>query len=577
MKGANEYRTTLVGSDVDVRRSAEYVDSLRERIAQLRDSLTSKIAGGSRGSKGVLGSQILDAASSTNGSPELDVKLRRRLDRTISRLNALGSDDASELAATLTELYGTRTSSEGSAVRRLKNSITAVINRKFRAIEDEDHGALIDPYFHESIVGLPDRDLKTVMKSASEYVSLGKVIMNFIGLPLAHTLRFDDVQVLFYTFNSSAGAMRNRSIAGFLIRKDELRREFDSFVMERRGAAISVGDFMNFITQTFLDNMASVSYGLSTIYKRDKEGRLVPNFRTGRKADRDARAAAAAERKLLAMGVPDGVFKMPQVDLHMETLPAKFPPGVERDVSGDELTILRIHVFDRAATAYETQQQLLAAARDSALGSVTFDVDVEKDDLGLQRLRAMTYIKTAQALNIIEPVPESDIVDEVGDTPIYAHYRLVGGPQAVRDFVRSTAPTITYGSQNTAVQSIGLQSMQNPLLSTVNMLRSDRAGSITPEGAGRGGVPLKTIPAELNVTTMGCPLLSFTQQFFVDVQTGTDLDNIYAITSLQHNIEPGSFKSSFQMTPLQGFGKYESTLNKTEAAINELAELTRGS
>lgn len=576
MKGANEYKSTLVGSDIEVQKAAQYIDELQERVSELRSSLTSKLHGGVQNTKSVLGSQILDAAQSTNGSPDIERKLRRKLNSTMRRLESLDSKDAVQLAETLGELYGTSKSDEGSAVKRLRTSIAEVINKKFQAIENPERGALVDPYFIEAVSNLRRKEFVTLLDSPSEYVTLGKVLMNFVAAPLASTLRFDDVQMLFYTFNASAGAIRNTSTAGFLIKKEELRREFDSYVLERRGTGMSVGEFMNFITQTFVDNMAALSYGMSTIYQKDKEGKIKPNAKTFRgQKDKDIRAAQEAEQKLLKMGVPDGVFKMPQLDLHIECLPGRPTKGNEGQASDalDEKTILRIHVFDKAATAYETQSQLIAASRDAQLSAISFTDDVDKDDLGMQKLRANTYVNAAVSTGILEGVPGTESSNNDPEGSKYSHYRLVGGPQAVKEFVRSTAPNIIYGAQNTAVEELSLASIQDPALSTVNMLRTDRAGSVTPEGSGRGGVPLKTIPAEASVTTMGCPLLSFTQQFFIDAGTGTDLDNLYAITSLQHTIEPGVFKSSFQLTPLQGYGKYESTVNRTEAALAELDTL----
>ena len=55
-------------------------------------------------------------------------------------------------------------------------------------------------------------------------------------------------------------------------------------------------------------------------------------------------------------------------------------------------------------------------------------------------------------------------------------------------------------------------------------------------------------PAALNVTTFGCPLIEYGQQYFMDLQTGTTADNLYAVTNITHTLGAGKFDTSFSMT-----------------------------
>ena len=48
--------------------------------------------------------------------------------------------------------------------------------------------------------------------------------------------------------------------------------------------------------------------------------------------------------------------------------------------------------------------------------------------------------------------------------------------------------------------------------------------------------------------------------------TGTTVDNVYAVSGLDHSIEPGKFMTKFKLIPLDAFGKYESMLNQVEKA-----------
>jgi len=86
-------------------------------------------------------------------------------------------------------------------------------------------------------------------------------------------------------------------------------------------------------------------------------------------------------------------------------------------------------------------------------------------------------------------------------------------------------------------------------------------GSTTPPATGLegpGGLPIRTVPAQLTMNTVGCPALRLYQQFFVDLGTGTSLDNLYQVTQLTHKISPGKFESSLTCMYTNGYGKFTS-------------------
>jgi hypothetical protein len=140
-----------------------------------------------------------------------------------------------------------------------------------------------------------------------------------------------------------------------------------------------------------------------------------------------------------------------------------------------------------------------------------------------------------------------------------------GGNQQIKDFISAVLPTITYGTNNTAVINGTLASQQILLLSTVQMMRTaGRQNNVEPNGSGPGGVPLRIIPSQLDLNTYGCPLLNINQQFFVDFQTGTTVDNIYLLTHLSHTIKQGKFESHMKLVPLDAYGVYESVVSKVQ-------------
>ena len=82
-------------------------------------------------------------------------------------------------------------------------------------------------------------------------------------------------------------------------------------------------------------------------------------------------------------------------------------------------------------------------------------------------------------------------------------------------------------------------------------------------------------PVTLSLDTFGCPYINFGQQFFVDFQTNTTTDDIYAVSGVSHSLTPGEFKTSIKMTPLNKLGQFRSmvdTLEEAQAVCDDVAK-----
>ena len=55
------------------------------------------------------------------------------------------------------------------------------------------------------------------------------------------------------------------------------------------------------------------------------------------------------------------------------------------------------------------------------------------------------------------------------------------------------------------------------------------------------------VPAVGSLSSPGMPLLQRAQQFFVDANTGTTIDSIYTIQSVNHTIGEGGFKTTAKL------------------------------
>lgn len=152
-----------------------------------------------------------------------------------------------------------------------------------------------------------------------------------------------------------------------------------------------------------------------------------------------------------------------------------------------------------------------------------------------------------------------------------------GDPKMTFDKVKRQiskfVPTIIYGSNGTLIKSLNYGSEQDAMLSTIMMLRNktDDENVTNVNGSSKGDLPLRVIPGQLSISTMGCPLLEYMQQYFVDLGTGTTIDNLYNITGISHNFSPGSFISEIKFTFADAYGKYEGA-QPLEVQIKSMSE-----
>jgi hypothetical protein len=231
------------------------------------------------------------------------------------------------------------------------------------------------------------------------------------------------------------------------------------------------------------------------------------------------------------------------------------------------MSILRVHIYDRNTTSYDTQASLLEANREDELRSISLPPAGSGGNAGVRQ----SHSEVAAA--IIQEAINYQLITKIepSSPPMY---RINGGPAKLREFMMKTSPYIIVGAQGTAVKSAGLATMQNAQLSTVNLLRSFHADPLEPNGESPGGLPLQVIPCELSITCLGCPLMEYGTKFFVDFATGTTIDNYYFVTGLSHKFEPGNFMTDIKFSPYDGWGKYRSligTITNAQTILTQYA------
>jgi hypothetical protein len=148
----------------------------------------------------------------------------------------------------------------------------------------------------------------------------------------------------------------------------------------------------------------------------------------------------------------------------------------------------------------------------------------------------------------------------------------------LREKLSAMVPKIIMGVNGTMVTTANLASKTDGLQGAINIINTNKAnktnGVTSPQNGLEDplGMPLRVIPAQLSMTTKGCPVAQLYQQYFIDFQTGTTLDNIYNCTNIQHSISPGKFDTSWTFAYQDGYGKFSGAPSFDSVATQELEQ-----
>ena len=567
MLAGETVRQTKIGAGDALESAMDSYKTHVKMLEQIRSRISSEAMTNITGDSDIMG-QVMNPT----GGFSFDRDTRREINRLISASNARGaSANLRALGDTLENMVGR--DGQGGTLRQLRGAVQQEITTKINRTKANR----IDPWYpnyHGDPRQVPK--VNTANKSRRPTcVSLGKLLTVWLGGCLKNDPNIDDLQIITYNFNDSASYMRNRNIATFPIDladfKTQLQAELDT-VMN-----MSILQFLNFVNAYCISDVAARAYGFKSLY-----GRRDPEDRTTRQVNRQLERQGEAafydrEQQVLraAYGAENDatelVFKMPFLNMVMESVPSK-----RRGAEGAAKTVLKIHVFDSQNTSYTSVRSLLDASQSDRLGTIQLSAlaarrdgatDEEKQDL----ISELTSAIDTGLLQAYPPTVQSTPPDinNLGTQ----RYRIKGGMANLKAWIMRTMPSVRYGQECSGITKATLSSMRDSNLDTINMLRTGQ-GPDDPVGERPTGLPTRIRPTQLKINTIGCPLWNFGQQIFVDFGTGTDVDNIYAVVGVSHNIAQGEYTTEVELVQLDTWGKYESLTGAVREAIDVIAQET---
>jgi hypothetical protein len=610
-------------------------EKIENSMAELRDILQRLgIKSYNIGGSDVRGSILINAAN--NGTfPDVDYNtFIKELEALSNALASVSTTDATRAKALLAELFTrpSRDNSQTKAQLDLQTAAKGIATTRFSSLDSskgKDPFAFFEgkfandnhPLYKEKhpLSGIIEGAKKKGNKPGSvdpatvaefnEFgnISFGKLFINYFLQAAANASSvIDEYQVIFYSLNSRAGRAASLNIAEFPIDMILLRKAYAKRVEEQKGENMSILNFLEIVRASQFEDVRHRAFGFFDLFTYEKGALIV-----------DKQQADTFQKRMIENFGKGGSFTQPTLDFFVETgymkrgenslvqskdldLLRQFEKlSVEtssRVTDRSTTRIMRIHVYDRAATPHHTTSTIMSQADGKfvSIDTTAFKSQVEN----AQKVHAEKLKKAREALeaakrkknnddeikaaqNNVNNVEAESLTQQltVAKTPDDVRKSLetdgsggsktkfevfdFGNPPsfaAVKKKISEFTPTILIGSNGTAVKNVSYNTGQDALLSTVMLLRNNtNATSVTnPGGSSGAGLPLRVIPGQLSLTTLGCPLVDYMQQYFVDLGTGTTVDNLYNITGLTHNISPGNYQTEIKLTFYDAYGQYES-------------------
>jgi len=430
---------------------------------------------------------------------------------------------------------------------------------------------------------IPSKKPEEPPKPVVKLISFGKLFLTFCMPALCRIAEkegLDEVQVNFYQLNESCGPVSLHSIAEFPVELTDAEQKYADFCVRRGGESISVLDFVEWANAHLFAEKRSPGYGQRHMY----EPTAAPGEKKTDDAKKEDKAQSADQQKSKMVDWYDkyGEFKLPVLTLKLDTLyegdvdvgvdllyklthrvgPQYNPPPQKFDSTKNNTEfkrILRADLYDRTYNPYDRQSRIFKD-RDGSYQVFDSSVNADVAESTLQLYKRVYADNSNESQIKEEPVPNANL-SRVTIDGVPLTRTIPKGKNVLKDYIGNSIPTLVIGGTNATLISKAQFSSKTDGLNAARQLTGGSykfKSTLAPNGLSmsENNLPIRALPAEVQITTMGCPLASARQMFFLDFETGTTIDNIYAVRSIQHNFAPGKYDSTWTFTFADGYAKF---------------------
>jgi hypothetical protein len=361
---------------------------------------------------------------------------------------------------------------------------------------------------------------------------------------------------------------------------------------------MSFGKLFNIIQQYFINDLAGPAYDFISSSERSSFSRNPEKLTArGKKVNKKFESKAFEEAleknkskklKLYYYGNENDFrtanFKTPQLTLNVESFPSRSnwleSLEIEKVDANDPDTVVRIHIADRCCVGNYTVSDVLKSApgrmfaktfrktRKTVYSSKHYSyaqkpLEILEKNGFIKSLG--TYLQPVNGLPSASKIKLDDLLKELNverkteiQNVISNNYYIFNAPSSsVKNMIKSIHPSMDYGTLSTGIFRASVSSIDDSGLATIMLIRGGKGGKGTEGEENVSGVPMSVMPVSVSIETIGCPYFSFAQFYFIDFGTNTNIDNVYAVTSIDHTVEPGKFITSVKLTWVDSFAVFQ--------------------
>lgn len=385
-----------------------------------------------------------------------------------------------------------------------------------------------------------------------------------------------EVQIIFYQLNKNCGPVSGHNIAEFPVDITLFAEAFGNLVESYGGDDVSLIEFIDFLNSQMSDPRQP-GYGRREYYKpippesqtdKEKENRfdLVPS--SDSKTTFEGNMAKWTEKYGSSFVTPLLTVKTEVLQEASTDKNGTVTTDLLYDLAGrvgtgyttpqfktdpTKKTIVKFHIYDRTHSPFEDITKILRTTKSGK--SVLFDTEDNANAFALKEKE--NAAKDGSAL-------QTPTGYEIKGDKIYLNGEVVGvtigqGKEALKEYLGAVVPRIEVGTNGSLISGLTLTSKTSGLEGTIAMQGGTQKRELTFGSTGLSqeqfNQPMVVYPAQLQMTTMGCPLAEVQQNFFVDFGTNTTIDNNYVVQKVSHTIGPAKFETQWELGYYDGYGR----------------------
>ena len=458
-------------------------------------------------------------------------------------------------------------------------------------------------------------EAKDIEIIGDNYVTLGAIITSLVGTHMSSTGKYNEIQMVYHTVNKQCGlASRIYSkegvtlnIASIPVEKNMLEAFLKDLFTQK--TVLTLESLISQIIVKFVMTKDNPMYGLSDLYRRKEEysDPVKPVYKNKKFKTRSSLKTPEDRLNYFYYGSDKEIYDVdpkvipPSIHLSFDTLARANFEGSDTNY---EDTICRINIYDRNDNPYQELSTLYNA---TVMGqSNNINSTLKKAATFLQKYNHIEELKKSLAkakdkkpidkklIKSLKSRINAEIIelggtdnvgqsaaaidsrikkfivaltdDSDGKRPIFqkiikdnkTFYTLnrknIG---EIKEKYKKIIPTATFATQNTSLINASVATVNEGKLNTVYITRADRNDQQRLNSKVVVDMPLRILPAQASIEVFGCPWINFGQFIFLDFETGTTIDNTYAVTGIQHTISPGVFRTNVSLSYGDVYGKYQ--------------------